>query len=263
MRSIIRSRMGFGPSVKATAGDIMKIQKRLRRRLTPIEATLFRKEPKVMIAGTFRSATNVTQAALKTHFRVNPVFNDWFWKHGMPPTLPMGPAPIPKDVPIIVMSKDPVAFNESIFRFWRARRPELNVGDDIGAFVRSRFLVYDNSGGDTRPRYLFRNPTEYWNQFYFSWQNWKEVKDQVMFVRCEDLMHDPDMILSTVADRFGLKRRTQGVIALPEKRVGPKSPARLEKHVAGLSIQDRDWIWSQVEPDVATEAGYSASETQA
>ena len=211
----------------------------------------------MLIVGTFRSATNAIQTALAEHYEVEPVFNDWFWKHGVPPTTPSNPVIIPQAVPIIVMSKDPVAFNESIFRFWRARRPELNVGDDISVFIREKFVVYDNTGGDTRPRYRFPTATEYWNQFYFSWLNWKEVQEQTMFVRCEDLMKSPDLVLGNLGSRFGLRRKTSGAMALPQKRVGPTSPAKLEDDVMGLSARDVAWIKAQTDSNILSSLGYS------
>lgn len=210
----------------------------------------------VLIVGTFRSGTNAAQSALMSHYRVHAVFNQWFWKHGVPPTLPTSPSPIPRSVPIIVMCKDPVALNESLFRFWRARRPELQVSDDISKFVRSRFVTYDNTGGNVRPFYYYPTPTEYWNQFYFSWLNWKAVKNQIYFVKCEDLMSDADGSLRAVGDRFNLSRRTDGLMSLPNKRVGPQSPALLEEGVRGLCDEDRDWIRAKVDPWVAKNLGY-------
>lgn len=218
----------------------------------------FKDQPRtVLVVGTFRSATNAAKSALKSHYHVEVVFNQWFWKHGVPPTLPLSPTPIPRSVPIIVMCKDPVALNESLFRFWRARRPELQVGDDISKFVRSRFVTYDNTGGNVRPFYYYPTPTEYWNQFYFSWLNWRDVKNQVHFVKCEDLMTDADGTLRAVGDRFDLSRRSDGPMSLPNKRVGPKSPELLEEGILGLSDKDRDWIHTQVDPWVARNLGYS------
>ena len=89
----------------------------LKQRIQQIASNIGHSRRKVLIVGTFRSATNAIQTALAEHYEVEPVFNDWFWKHGVPPTTPSNPVIIPQAVPIIVMSKDPVAFNESIFDF--------------------------------------------------------------------------------------------------------------------------------------------------
>ena len=103
------------------------------------------------MVGTFRSGTNLTKHCLKTHFQVDPVFSEWFWKHGLPPTLIK--VPIPPTVPIIVLSRDPIELNVALYRFWQARRPELYLGENISQFVRRRFITYDNTGGNVCPQY--------------------------------------------------------------------------------------------------------------
>ncbi|WP_068110203.1 hypothetical protein [Tropicimonas marinistellae] len=213
---------------------------------------------KVLVVGTFRSGTNVTQTCLEQYFHTRVVFNEWFWKHGVPPTEIK--RPIPRKVPILVMSKDPVELNRSLYRFWQARRPELDVGRNISEFIRRRFIVYDNTGGDSRPRYYFLHPTEYWNQFYFSWLNWKAVSDQRVFLRCEDLMRDPEECLSAFSARFGLQRRGAAPVSLPEGRVGPPVAPETDTDESGLSGEDIDWIRRQVDPEVANALGYAAGE---
>ena len=69
----------------------------------------------VLVVGTFRSGTNLMKHMLETHFRAKVVFSEWFWKHGLPPTSIK--CPIPDDVPIVVMTKDPVSLNESLYDF--------------------------------------------------------------------------------------------------------------------------------------------------
>ena len=71
---------------------------------------------KVLVVGTFRSGTNAMKACLEEYFDVEVTFNEWFWKHGVPPTGIR--CPIPRDVPIIVMSKSPCDFQESLYPFW-------------------------------------------------------------------------------------------------------------------------------------------------
>lgn len=208
---------------------------------------------KVLVVGTFRSGTNVTQHCLETFFRTKVVFNEWFWKHGVPPTEIL--RPVPEEVPILVMSKDPVELNASLYRFWKLRRPELDIGENISDFVRRRFIVYDNTRDDTRPRYYYSTPTEYWNQYYFSWLNWKAAESHRAFLRCEALMADPEAALQGFAERFALERRGPGPVALPEKRVGPtvKAAAPTDEQ---LTEDDIAHIRALVDPQIAAALGY-------
>ena len=209
---------------------------------------------KVLVVGTFRSGTNVTRHCLERFFYARAVFNDWFWKHGVPPTEIQ--REIPVGLPIVVMSKDPVALNQSLYRFWLARRPELDVGKNVSEFIRRRFIVYDNTGANNRPRYYFLNPTEYWNQFYFSWLHWKKIDDQRAFLKCEDLMADPESNLTVISQRFGLKRRGKEPLFLPRERVGPSVVTSTEKQNSSLTDEDVDWIRSWIDPEVAKALGY-------
>ena len=215
---------------------------------------------KVLVVGTFRSGTNVTQTSLEQFFYTKAVFNRWFWKHGVPPTEIL--RPIPKDVPILIMSKDPIELNISLYRFWTLRRPELDIGANISEFIRRRFIVYDNTHDDTRPRYYYSTPTEYWNQYYFSWLNWKATDAQKTFLKCEDFMADPEASLGSFADRFGLKRRGSAPVTLPDKRVGPE--VKRTQSDATLNKEDKDYIRSLVDAQIAASLGYTVyGDTQA
>lgn len=209
---------------------------------------------KLMIAGTFRSGTNVAQYCLREFFNVTPVFNEWFWKHGMPPTCIK--RPIPKNVPVLIMVKEPVSFNVSLFRFWRARRPELNVGLDLSEFVRQRLIVYDNTGDCISPKYCFPNPTEYWNQFYFSWMNWRDIDDRRVFCRVEDLMTDPEGTLLRVAEGLGISRKNSRNIVLPVDRKGPALPRESLEENLMLNAEDVRFINSAVDQEIMKRLGY-------
>lgn len=208
----------------------------------------------VLVVGTFRSGTNLMKHCLEAHFEAAPVYNTWFWKHGVPPTGIQ--VPVPPDVPIVVMSRDPVATNASLYRFWQARRPDLDLGATISDFVRRRLVVYDNTEGDRLPRYSYPNPTEYWNQFYYSWLHWKAVEPQRVFIRCDDLVADPERIVAGIADRFALRRRGTDAVTLPGGRVGP--PADYAPGTSGgLTEEDIRWIRAAADPEVAAGLGYA------
>ncbi|MCV2881236.1 hypothetical protein [Actibacterium sp. XHP0104] len=215
------------------------------------------RDRRIMVAGTFRSGTNLAHHCLGEFFKTKPVYNTWFWKHGVPPTNLQ--KPIPEHVPILVMSKDPATLNISLYRFWKARRPELVVDTTLSQFVRRRFVVYDNSRGNIDPKYYYLTPTEYWNQFYFSWLNWEEVKQRCAFLRVEDLMAAPDLELSRIASQLGLERRTDAEVVLPQHRVGPTPPTEIREQDLGLTDDDVAFIRSAVDQSIAAKLGYDYS----
>lgn len=210
---------------------------------------------KVLVVGTFRSGTNAMQSCLEAHFDVEVTFNEWFWKHGVPPTGIQ--SPIPADVPVVVMAKSPYAFHESLYPFWLHRRPNLDAGADVSAFARKELQVFDVSGGNLgRPKYWFRCPTDYWNHFYFSWLSWTEMRPRCHFVRYEDVDSATHGEIMKIAERFGLRRKSTGPITLPSERVGPHVPTDRKGERFLLKEADRAFIRSMVHPLVARSLGY-------
>ena len=220
--------------------------------------------PIVNVVGTFRSGTNLLKYLLEEYFETDVVFSKWYWKHALPPATRTR-LPLPKRIPLVVLAKDPVEFNRSVCEFWRARRPELGTDHTLSEFIRKEFLVYDNAKKHTA-RYLFRDPTDYWNQFYFSYQNWPGVADRLQFVRIEDLIADTQTTTERVAQSIGLERRNPAQpIALPEKAVRPSSDKRsaktgepLTKKKQPISEEDRTYIWERVRPEIIEKLGYSS-----
>lgn len=211
---------------------------------------------KILVAGVFRSGTNAMKACLEEYFDVEVTFNEWFWKHGLPPTGIQNP--VPPDVPIVVMVKSPFAFHESLYPFWQHRRPNLDSGPDVSSFAKKELLVFDISGGDlSRPKYWYRWPVEYWNQFYFSWLSWTDVRLRCQFVRYESLESDTEREILGLAERFQLRRRKAGPISLPSDRVGPHVPTERRGERYLLNEADRQWIRDRVNMLVARSLGYS------
>ena len=211
---------------------------------------------KFLVVGAFRSGTNAMKTCLEGNFEVNVTFNEWFWKHGLPPSGIQ--SPIPPEVPIIIMSKSPVNFQISLYPFWLHRRVSLHSGENISEFIRSEFLVYDNTRGDfVTPTYWYRCPTDYWNQFYFAWINWKEVRSQCLFVRYEDFENSPDKIMTEISCKFNLSRITTSPICLPTQRVGPHVPTERDEARYIMTNDDKAWIKNHINASIAHALRYT------
>ena len=167
-------------------------------------------------------------------------------------------------MPVIVMCKDPVEFNRSVCEFWRRRRSELGTSHNFSEFIADEFRVYDNSKKQA-PQYLYANPTDYWNQFYFAYQNWPAIANRLQFVRVEQLQTDAEQVCLKVAEASQLVRRQDNErICLPEQAVLPSGDGK--KVELGESLptvseapteQDRAFIWSRVHQEVAGKLGYT------
>lgn len=218
----------------------------------------------VLVIGTFRSGTNLMKYFLEEHFQTEVLFSEWFWKHGLPPTHLK--TPVPKTVPIILVTKEPTALNASLYHFWKKTRPELVTGQTMSDFISSPFIVHDRTGGGRLPEYLFPTPTEYWNQYHYAWCRWQEIKPRLSIVQSEQLLVEPGSILSDLARKYGLKPRNNGPVILPEKPVIPSNDAQTAKLADAkadapqkketLTPADKALIHQFVNLDVARDLGY-------
>ena len=196
---------------------------------------------KVLVVGTFRSGTNAMKACLEKYFDVEVTFNEWFWKHGVPPTGIQ--CTVPVTVPIVVMVKSPYSFHESLYPFWLHRRPNLDAGQNVSEFARKELVVFDVSGGNLgRPKYWYSCPADYWSHFYYAWLSWSEVKHRCVFVRYEDLSLATEVEILKLAVAFKLERKNFAPISLPAERVGPEVPTDRKGEKFMLNSGAKEWI---------------------
>jgi hypothetical protein len=234
----------------------------LVRRLFSLGAAR-RRTRDVLVVGTFRSGTNLAKFLLTEHFDVNVHFSTWTWKHGLPPSSKE--CPIPRDVPVLIATKDPFELNRSLYAFWNLRRKHLMRGQSLSEFVREPLIVYDNSYPNT-PHYVFNTPTDYWNQYHFAWVTWEAIENRRHILSDKQLLNDTNAVLMRFGEEFGLRRRTSGEIRLPQEPVAPSNDARSATtgdiglmKPPPLSEEDKAFIQSLVRRDVAERLGYAIS----
>ncbi len=214
--------------------------------------------PEVMVIGTFRSGTNLMKHLLEENFEVKCSFNAWGWKHALAPTLmsPSSPAHLYPTLPLIVMVKEPVQHNVSLFHHWTRTRPGLLGGRTFAQFIRSELLVHDNSYGGRGPKYLFPTPTDYWNQFYFSYLFWEDAAPRRRLVRLEQLESDAASVLHILEQSLSLRRRPTFNPVIPRNRLVPTSdgvpsrlhPSEMHRAESTLSSEDRAFILARASP---------------
>ena len=156
----------------------------------------------VRVMGVPRSGTNLAKYLLERHLGVPVVFDQGFWKHGIFPALMNGRDIQYGDLPIIVMSKDPVSQLLSWFRLARTDtifEPNRN----LGAFLSKPFAVRQDFTEPGRMEYRFRSPADYWNQFYFAMDALRRAGAPVHFVSYEHLVSCPALSLHMISHFLG------------------------------------------------------------
>jgi hypothetical protein len=215
----------------------------------------------VMVVGAFRSGTNLMKHLLEENFDVRCSFNAWGWKHALAPTMvsPSTPGHLFPTQPLIVIVKEPVQQNVSLFHHWTRTRSGLVGGRTFADFIRSEFLVHDNSYGGRGPKYLFPTPTDYWNQFYFSYLFWDDIAPRRQLVRLDALERDPRGVLERLEASLALIRRPGFDPAIPAAPLVPTAdgrravmdPTRRRRDELEMSAEDRAFILSRVSPIVS------------
>lgn len=202
----------------------------------------------LMIVGPFRSGTNVMLETLNRNYYCTPAFNQYFWKHCLPPHSAGGI--IPPEVGVVCMVRNPVEWNRSIFKFWHVRRKELTPALEISKFIREPLIVYDNSNSIYDIRYHFISPTDYWNKYYYAWTFWKKIRNQLLFVRLEDFETQTESVLKSIERKFLLQRKSSWSPDLPSVRLGPIVPETLDRLDTQLFTSDEKFIENSCLPEL-------------
>ncbi|TGV55478.1 hypothetical protein EN784_29160 [bacterium M00.F.Ca.ET.141.01.1.1] len=157
---------------------------------------------RIRVMGTPRSGTNLAKYLIETHLGMPVSFDRGFWKHGVFPALMNGRALQYGDLPIIVMSKDPITQLLSWFRFSR-NDSIVRPAKYLGPFLNRPFEIRQDF---TQPKmeYRFRTPADYWNQFYFAMEALRRTGAPVHFVSYEQLVSTPALCLSSISDFLDL-----------------------------------------------------------
>ncbi|MBZ9797691.1 hypothetical protein [Mesorhizobium sp. ES1-4] len=153
---------------------------------------------RVRIMGTPRSGTNLAKHLVETHLKVPVVFDQGFWKHGVFPALMNGRELKYGDLPILVMSKDPITQLLSWFRFTR-NGSLFRPARRLGPFLNQPFEIRQDFTQPKQMEYRFRTPADYWNQFYFAMEALRRTGAPVHFVCYEQLVSTPALCLGAIS----------------------------------------------------------------
>ncbi|MEW6634366.1 MAG: hypothetical protein AB1440_26115 [Pseudomonadota bacterium] len=152
--------------------------------------------------GTPRSGTNLAKYLIERYLKVPVVFDQGFWKHGIFPALMNGRELQYGELPIVVISKDPVT---QILSWYRLARNDtiFKPNRSLSSFLSKPFEVRQDFTEPRRMEYRFRTPSDYWNQFYFAMDALGRSGVPVHFVRYESLVSSPALSLHMISHFLG------------------------------------------------------------
>ena len=153
---------------------------------------------RVRVMGTPKSGTNLAKDLVQRYLGIPVVFDQGFWKHGVFPALMNGRELQYGDLPIIVMSKDPVTQLLSWFRF-ATNDSIFRPNTDLGSFLTKPFEIRQDFTQPAQMEYRFRTPADYWSQFYFAMEALRRTGAPVHFVCYEQLVSTPALCLSSIS----------------------------------------------------------------
>ncbi len=223
------------------------------------------------VMGPFNSGTSLMESYVARLFqqRGERVFR--YWKHSLPPSYfhyprQSGP-PIAVDlsdslfdgVLFICMVRSPYFWSRSTCI--RGYNLSFNVRTlDFGARLRSSVVLRGNQ--------RYSNIVQLWNHYYRAYAECLEIRGDVVYVRLEDLVENPQGTLRSLEEH--LPRRAGSDLELvisklfgePMKKTNSAGLGWLEintpEHLArALSSRDRDFITSQLDPSLMRKFGYA------
>jgi hypothetical protein len=169
---------------------------------SPLRAALTRPgDAGARVMGVPRSGTNLAKYLLERYLGVPVVFDQGFWKHGVFPALMNGRDIQHGDLPIIVMSKDPVSQILSWYRLAR-NNTIFKPNGNLGSFLSKPFEVRQDFT-EKWMEYRFQSPADYWNQFYFAMDALRRTGAPVHFVCYEQLVSEPALSLHVISHFLG------------------------------------------------------------
>ncbi|MBN9255707.1 MULTISPECIES: sulfotransferase domain-containing protein [unclassified Mesorhizobium] len=228
----------------------------------------------IRVMGTPRSGTNLVKYLVERYLGIPVVFDQGFWKHGVFPALMNGRDMQYGELPIVVISKDPVTQLLSWYRLAR-NNGLFRQKKSFRSFLKEPFEIRQDFTAPRRMEYRFRNPCDYWNQFYFAMNSLRRSGAPVHFVCYEQLVLDPALSLHAMSRFLDLSPPFEdgAAVAMPQQALSASNdidreasatiaqtrfdPARAElaSSLARIGWSHASIILRQIDDDVVRATG--------
>ncbi|MHA1948722.1 MAG: hypothetical protein ACW99G_03150 [Candidatus Thorarchaeota archaeon] len=206
---------------------------------TKVEVTQF---------GLQRSGTNLTRYLFQSNYDVVIYSDQYSWKHGFYQNESFD---FSNETHVIVTIKNPFAWFVSMRRYSADLR-ELPMSD----FLRSQWAFEGLANV---------NPIVHWNTMNDHWINLVMGNHEVVTIRYEDLLTDPEKELNFVSEKFSMKRQENingkiGEFFIPDRKVGSNTTEGVElfdkdyylekKYMEEYTEKDINFIMNQLDEDM-------------
>lgn len=175
---------------------------------------------KVAIMGMFRSGTNYARTVMEWNFDVVVEYNTYGWKHGLFPILSSQCAIKIPNVPLLTISKHPLAALESLFRYYCTNGKNLRASKPFDSFLRNPIAIFDQGLGASSELW-FRTPVDYYNALYLNLLSAGSVVASGTHMKYEDAIASPELVFERISNKLGLTRKETDQIEpirIPEHR---------------------------------------------
>lgn len=236
---------------------------------------------KVAIMGMFRSGTNYARTVLEWNFDVIVEYNTFGWKHGLFPILGAQCAIKTPELPLLTISKHPLAALDSLFRYYSTNGKNIRASKSFESFLRSPITIFDE-GSKSSVELRFRTPVDYYNTLYWNLLSAGSVLPSHTHVKYEDALSSPSDTFASLAAKLGLSRKDSekdGPISTPDYRTlnmgegkNRSAPADYlgknvfvsdhytkEKYRSTYSASDLAWVRAQIDEELMNKLGYDMS----
>lgn len=174
---------------------------------------------RVCVHGLFRSGTNLFRAIMETNFDCKVSYDDFGWKHAFFPIATRYSKVRLPSIPSVVMTKNPLAALDSLFRYANHNPRNIRCDRDAGlsGFLRGPIVIFDG-GNPSSVEYRFRSPVDYWNAMNWNLFSLVRKSDEALHVRYEDLLSEPEQTVGRVAGKLKLVQTSDDIV-VPSQRL--------------------------------------------
>ena len=211
----------------------------------------------IKIFGLPRSCTNITEAVLKTNFKVRVLTNFPCWKHGRNThqglSLHDEKRKIHTDeLKYVICSKHPYDWLFSLFNFENNSKRQKNTIDE---FIRQSCWHYRND--DRGPK--SGNPIDAYNELSKQWFSEHTDPTILQHVKHQDLLLDQIEVAKRLEENFGLIRKVKDLVPVAN-RINPglknsKQAFKVQKH--NFSKKTIKYINNKLDKEVVNLLGYT------
>jgi len=217
----------------------------------------------VQLHGLQRTGTNWLKLLLEENFKIRVLTSLAGSKH----EHYIAPRLIDRELPVIIMTKNPWAWLTSMYRQVKCV-PYYRQATGFDDFLHGPFIFPSTNALVWSP-----NPIQHYNAMHYNWLQIQLETNKKFILRYEDVYEKTEEMLTQIAGNVGAERKNSDELFNPDMRVGPMAEATSrdvsltankfdrsyyddEKYFKEFSEDQMAFVNREVNPDVLKALGY-------